>query len=202
MNSRRCEGQIGLALGPSAAGIRLTVDEFDEAQFEPGWRDELIEGVLVVSPSALPPERSSNQLLGHWLLAYREHHPQGTALDDTLPEHDIHLANSRRRADRVIWAGLGWQPRIDETPSIAVEFVSEGKRNVLRDYTKKRDEYRALGIREYWVINRFDRTMTVYKLDGTVIIARENDVYGTSLLPGFQLSLFPLLAAADRWATS
>ena len=189
----------GLPLGPGASGILLTPEEFDCAQFDPVCRYELIHGVLVVSPATLPQERGPNQLLGAWLLNYNENHPQGDSLDDTLPEHDIHVGAQRRRADRVIWAGLGRQPRVDETPTIAVEFVSEGKKNLLRDYDEKRVEYASIGIMEYWIMNRFDRTMTVCKQDTIGQVIREGDIYCTPLLPGFELSLSKLFKAADRW---
>src|SRR5205823_2951491 len=39
-----------LRLGPWSAGLLLTLDEFDAAEFEEGWRYELIHEVLVVSP--------------------------------------------------------------------------------------------------------------------------------------------------------
>lgn len=188
-----------LQLGPGAAGSPLTPDEFDTAKFERGWRYELIHGVLVVSPATSPQERDPNEELGYWLRSYRDHHVDGPVLDKTLPEHDIHIGDQRRRADRVIWAGLGRLPAIDETPTIAIEFVSEGKRNMARDYEEKRREYLACGIKEYWVINRFERTMRVYRLDGSSLSMRENDVYQTDLLPNFELNLSKLLATSDAW---
>lgn len=39
-----------MVLGPEAAGIALLPSEFDEAEFEPGWRYELIHGVLGLQP--------------------------------------------------------------------------------------------------------------------------------------------------------
>lgn len=55
-----------LQLGPHSAGASLTPDEFDAAEFEEGWRDELIHGVLVVSPPPLRKERDPNEELGRW----------------------------------------------------------------------------------------------------------------------------------------
>jgi hypothetical protein len=52
------------------------------------------------------------------------------------------------------------------------------------------------------VIDRFQRVMTVYFDDagkpGERRVA-EGDVYRTDLLPGFELPLARLLAAADKW---
>lgn len=186
-------------LTPSSAGLRMTADEFDAADFEPGWRYELIQGVVVVSPAPLPEERDPNEELGRWLRNYQEFHPLGHHLDRTLHEHDIHVGADRRRADRVIWAGLGRRPDAAETPTIAVEFVSQGKRNATRDYQEKRREYAAIGIREYWVVDRFRRSLTVFELGGGVRVFGESETYSTPLLPGFELSMASLFAAADFW---
>ena len=187
-----------LRLGPGAAGMVLSANEFDVAEVEEGYRYELIHGVLVVSPAPLPQERCPNDRLGHWLCSYQENHPQGSTLDETLPEHDIHVGGDRRQADRVVWAGLGRQPRVDETPTIAIEFVSAGKRNLIRDYDEKQREYASVGVKEYWVLNRFNRTLTVFRTDAKLVF-EESHVYTTPLLPGFELPLAKLFELANRW---
>lgn len=50
--------------GPRDAGAIMTLDEFEEADFELGHRYELIHGVLVVTPRALEEERDANEELG------------------------------------------------------------------------------------------------------------------------------------------
>src|SRR5215471_9031399 len=132
--------------GPHSAGTIMTPQEFDRADFVEGWRYELIHGVLVVSPTPLENERDPNGELEYWLRSYRDNHPQGAALDATLSEHTVKTKKNRRRADRVIWAGLGRRPRKGETPSVIAEFVSAGKRDRLRDYEEKRDEYMEIGV--------------------------------------------------------
>lgn len=189
--------------GLESAGIHLTPDEFDQADFEEGYRYELINGVLVVSPIPSESERDPNEELGHWLRLYHETHPKGSAMDKTLPEQTIRTYPNRRRADRAIWAGLGRRPRRFETPTIVAEFISAGKRNRLRDYEEKRDEYMRAGVQEYWVIDRFRRIMTVFTLvDGQVQVRviKERQKYTTPLLPGFELPLAKLLKLADDWA--
>ncbi len=189
-------------LGPDSAGARLTPREFDRAEFVEGFRYELIDGVLVVSPIPLPNERDPNDELGYWLRFYRDSHPQGSTLNGTLHEHTVKIGDNRRRADRVIWAGLSREPHEDDTPTIIVEFVSRGRRNRRRDYEEKRDEYLGLGVREYWVIDRFERTMTVFVKQGKTFrkrVIQEKETYTTKLLPGFDLPLGELLAVADKW---
>jgi Uma2 family endonuclease len=187
--------------GPGSSGILMPPSEFDQADFVEGWRYELVNGVLIVSPVPSMKENDPNQELGHWLLTYRDQHPKGSALDHTAHEWEVKTRNTRRRADRVIWAGLGRLPRRNETPTIIVEFVSSGKRNRERDYEAKRKEYRAIRVKEYWIIDRFERTLTVFSAMAgkSPKVIRENQTYKTELLPGFELPLAPLLALADRW---
>jgi len=191
-----------LVLGPDQNGTVLLPAEFDEAEFEEGWRYELIHGVLVVSAKPLEEERDSNGELEYLLRLYRDTHPKGSVLNKTLSEQIIRTKSNRRAADRVIWAGLGRVPRRNETPTVAVEFVSAGRRNRERDYEQKRKEYAEIRVQEYWIIDRFDRTMTVYLFGGArprKRVIRENETYTTKLLPGFKLPLARLFAQADDW---
>lgn len=191
-----------LRLSPEMAGTLMTPEEFDSVEdYEEGWRYELVHGVLVVNPIPLEAQVGPNEYLGYLLLFYRYQYPDVCTLDETLPERYIRIKNSRRLADRVIWAGLGRQPNPQkDVPTIAVEFVSAGKRNRRRDYEEKRREYLAVGVREYWIIDRFERTMTVYQRKRPQKrIVKETDTYRTPLLPGFELKLADVLAVADRW---
>jgi Uma2 family endonuclease len=100
------------------------------------------------------------------------------SLDYTLPEQYVFISDSRRRADRLIWTGLGRAPDSEkDRPTIAVEFVSKAKRDRQRDYIEKRAEYRAIGIPEYLVFDRFRRTLSVFLVDGTERILKEDEVY-------------------------
>jgi Uma2 family endonuclease len=193
-----------LRLGPRSAGLLLSPAEFDRATGIKGWRYELINGVLIVSPTPSRKERHPNDYLAHWLWSYREQHPHGSALDMTIPEEELETrqGQDRRRVDRAIWAGLGRDPEGGEVPTIVVEFVSSGKINQERDYIVKRAEYREIGVRQYWVIDRFRRTLTVFIFGGEKDEERlipEGKTYETPLLPGFVLDVKKLLAFADRW---
>ena len=92
--------------------------------------------------------------------------PRARRSTSTLAEETIETRKNRRRADRVIWAGLGRLPGPHEAPTIVIEFVSEGKVNQERDYVVKRAEYREIGVKEYWIIDRFAKTMTVHIFGG------------------------------------
>jgi Uma2 family endonuclease len=193
-----------IVLGPKLAGVFLTPEEFDAIEeADRDYRYELINGRLIVTPPPAEAERGPNEELGRRLLNYHESHSQGSALDDTLPEQIVITGSNRRRADRVIWTGLGRQPDPkQDLPSIVIEWVSESKRDWHRDYVEKAQEYREIGIAEYWIIDRFRRTLTVHRAAQAVpaeLVVKEGEVYRTPLLPGFELPLAELLAVADRW---
>jgi Uma2 family endonuclease len=193
-------------LGIRSSGILMTPEEFDELPDYAliRWlRYELINGVLVVTPPQVNAELDPNEELGHLVWYFKEHHPQGSIVDVNLPKQTIYFTSNRRRADRAIWTGLGRIPDVEkDVPSIIVEFVSVSKRDHIRDYETKRGEYLGIGVREYWIIDRFQRIMTVYRNlpEGVAtLIIKEADSYQTDLLPGFQLPLARLLARADDW---
>src|SRR5207248_1533985 len=144
-----------------------------------------------------------NEYLGHLLLGYWERSVPNSALDATLPGRYIRTKDSRRRADRLIWTGLGRMPDWKkDLPSIAIEFVSRARRDRLRDYEEKQREYMELGIDEYWIIDRFRRIMTVFRTrprGPQIRIVGEQEIYSTPLLPGFELPLARLLKIADRF---
>jgi Uma2 family endonuclease len=189
-----------VALGPGLAGTLMSPDEFDAVdEYDEDYRYELIHGVLVVNPVPLPQETGPNEMLGHLLLKHREEHPQGSALDYTLLEQYVRTLDSRRRADRLIWTGLGRAPKVKrDLPTIAVEFVSKAKRDRRRDYVEKRDEYLALGIAEYWVVDRFRRILTVFQAGQPELVVPDGDSYRTPRLPGFELPIARLFAVADE----
>lgn len=82
------------------------------------------------------------------------------------------------------------------------EFVSKRKGDRQRDYQEKPDGYMAIGVSEYWIIDRFRRIMTVIRNQpgGPVeIVVQENETYRAPLLPGFELPPAKLLAVGNCW---
>jgi Uma2 family endonuclease len=196
-----------LKLRHSSNGMIMTPAEFDAVtDIDDRYVYELIHGVLVVSRIPSEAEADPNGELEFLLRFYKSNHPHGSTLDKTLSERYVYTADSRRRADRVIWAGLGRvpDPKTD-VPTIVVEFVSKSKRDRQRDYEEKRREYLALGVSEYWIIDRFRRVLTVYRRPPTEPaeqVVEPAGTYRTDLLPGFELPLARLLAVADDWKGS
>lgn len=135
--------EVKPVLGPEMAGTLMTPEEFDSIdEYDENYGYELVHGVLVVTPIPLGEETDPNEELGRWLRDYQDQHPEGRSLDLTLPQQYIRTRTGRRLADRVIWTGLGRMPnRRRDLPTVAVEFVSAGRRNRQRDYVDKTQEY-------------------------------------------------------------
>jgi Putative restriction endonuclease len=80
--------------------------------------------------------------------------------------------------------------------NFAVGALPNWKKEKLRDYM-------ALKIKEYWIIDRFRRQMTVFRYRPRRPqrpVIEETELYTTPLLPGFKLRLTRLLAVADMLA--
>jgi Uma2 family endonuclease len=189
-------------LDATCNGMSMTPEEFDAVDdWDEDYEYELIRGTVIVNPIPSEGETDPNEELGLLLRSYQALHEQGKTLNKTLFQRYIFLPDgSRRKADRVVWAGLGHRPHPkQDVPTIAIEFVSRAARDRQRDYELKRDEYLQLGVKEYWVIDRFRRTMTVFRPDGSERKIAESEQVQTPLLPGFELPLARLFALSDEW---
>ncbi|MCI0357779.1 MAG: Uma2 family endonuclease [Planctomycetaceae bacterium] len=198
--------QTPLCLHAGSNGILMSVEEFEsltEEDCDPRFRYELINGVVVVNPPPGDFEIDANDELGRLLRNYQAT-PQGKVLDKTLFERDVRTKVGIRRVDRALWIGFGRSIRSKrDRATILVEFVSPGKRAALRDYQEKRDEYLEMGAKEYWVIDRFRRTMTVYfqkPANPAERVVMESETYTTPLLPGFELPLKRIVELASQYA--
>lgn len=188
-------------VGFESNGMHMTSEEFDALDdWDENYRYELVNGVLIVVPPAGAGERSPNDELGFLLRTYRDTEAGKLVIDETMFEQTIVCGGNRRRADRAVWTGLGRAPDpMRDTPTIVIEFVSRSRRDRRRDYEVKRVEYLDAGVSEYWVIDRYSRTMTVFRPDDERTVITEQDVYSTDLLPGFELPLGRLLSKADPY---
>ena len=80
----------------------------------------------------------------------------------------------------------------DGAPDLMFEIVSPGKANRTRDYVMKRALYQAIGVKEYVIVDRFDRRVTVLTLGPNGYDERvltDSDVYTSTLLPRFEVRI-------------
>ncbi len=71
-------------------------------------------------------------------------------------------------------------------PQLVVEVVSPGKTNRDRDYLRKRAQYAARGISEFWLIDPKDKIITVLELQGDdYVVFATFQANSTIVSPGF-----------------
>ncbi len=140
-----------------------------------------------------------NDFLAQQILNYHDDHPEGLRFELAhLPEHTLATGENRRRADRVIWCGLDHDPDVmQDVPQIVIEMVSADRRDRRRDYETKRSEYSQIGVREYWIIDRFQRRATIVRFgepgETQIDFDGSPDVLTTPLLPGLEIPLVQAL---------
>jgi Uma2 family endonuclease len=190
-------------IGPADHGRPMTEEEFYGGDYEEGYRYEIIDGRLCVSPYPNLPEDWVAEWLHFQLKSYAHAHPRvlkhvskggrvfvpGRRLA-TVPEPDI--AAYRRFPLRLRVRDMRWQ---DVSPVLVVEVLSAD--DPAKDLVRNVALYLEVpSIKEYWVLDArrdADRPgMTAYRRRGQAW--RATDVppggrYTTRLLPGFELVL-------------
>lgn len=132
-----------------------------------GHRYELIDGVLIVSPS---PARRHQRGVGELYFLLRSQCPTDLEVlvapfdvvlaDDTVVEPDVLVF---RRAD-------GTERGLNGPPLLAVEVLSPSTRRI--DLTLKRSRYEAAGCPSYWVLDPDVPSVTAWELrDGVYALA-------------------------------
>jgi len=177
-----------------SAARKLTYDDFLGFP-DDGQRHELIDGVHYVTPS---PRITHQRLLGRMyaaLFAYFQTHPIGEAfvapLDVVLSMHDVvepDILVVLRDQQHILT-----EANVQGAPAIVVEFASPSTRR--RDQGIKRDLYRRMNVREYWLVDDRAGTVVVHRSIGDTEL-QPGDRLTSNLLPGFSMSLNDLFAPA------
>jgi Uma2 family endonuclease len=182
-----------LQLGQKDDGRYVSSEDFAEAEFDEPWRYEREEGrLIVVAPSgeghidAVEPWRDQ-------LVVYKLTHPG--VVQKVVNEAWIRVHGG---TDRIGDIGVYLTPDApvpeipDRVPELIFEIVSPDRTSRDRDYVKKREEYHGLGVKEYVIIDWFQKTVTVLTFAPKGYqerILTVGDSYETTLLPGFSVRL-------------
>ena len=82
-------------------------------------------------------------------------------------------------------------------PELVVEVLSPGQKNERRDRESKLKLYSVQGVLEYWIVNRFDRTVAIYRRENAILelaaTLYEGDELSSPILPGFRCVVGQLL---------
>jgi Uma2 family endonuclease len=189
-------------IGPADHDREMSLEEFLAGDYEEGYRYELIDGRLYVSPKPNQPEDWVNEWLLFKLKNSARRHPKvlkhataGARVfvpgrgGVTNPEPDV--AAYRRWPNRNP-RDIRWQ---DVSPILVVEVLSADDPD--KDFVRNVALYREVpSIKEYWVLDArqdaVEPTMTVYRRRGQgwrIFEVGPGERHATPLLPGFKLRL-------------
>jgi Uma2 family endonuclease len=193
--------KTALQVGPAQAGIRLSADEFAEAEFQEPFIYERVRGRLVVMSPAGPEHRQTSKTFRFELGGYWHQHPdlvdevdvEGWVAtspdDDRIPDICVYLVSSKSNETVPF-----------RVPDLIFEFVSADRSDQERDYIDKRAEYHAIGVKEYVIVDRFKQTalvLTWASSDYTDRVLQSTDEYTTPLLPDLRIKLTQVFAADE-----
>jgi Uma2 family endonuclease len=170
------------------SGLRMTAGEYAELG-ESADRYELIDGVVVMSPSPTVLHQQIVFEVTGQLWAYRQSHVESLIVSDT----DLYLSGELvYRPDVCAYrTGIPVTPeaRLTTPPDFVVEVLSRGNRPL--DLFTKRDDYDRFGVLEYIVIDPDDGAVRHWRRGPSALT--EVAVQGTRVpilsLPGFELDI-------------
>ena len=144
----------------------MSADEF-LALGETDHRLELVDGVVVVSPSPQPLHQVIGRRFMHQFLSQEAALPGMQVFYET----DIVLAPRLVYCpDICVYAPgrlAGIPARLALAPDLIVEILSPG--NKPKDLVTKRDDYEKHGVGEYWVVEPTDTSIRVFRRAGGVL---------------------------------
>jgi Uma2 family endonuclease len=105
---------------------------------------------------------------------------------------------TRQRVERLRVSGFESQP---DGADLVMEVVSPGDDARERDYTTKRDLYARAGIAEYWIVDPFTETVSLFVLEHgayrTVGEFPRGSTVASLFLPGFLVAVDDIFAAGE-----
>lgn len=190
-------------VGPEDHGRRMSLERFAQAESAEGQVYELERGVVVVGDVPGMPHERVRQALLRALYQYDAANP---GLIDLISDGSGSVIRawelqSQRHPDITLYLSPPpfdqVQPWDEWMPDIVVEVVSASSKQ--RDYVVKAQEYLAVGVRAYWIIDPLTRTATICQRRGDVWRKTKLTTRGvirTGLLPGFSVRLSAVFGAA------
>ena len=193
-------------VGPLDNGRQISLDDFDEAEVQPGYHYELSRGIITVSDVPDVKHLAMVNEIRRQLSKYDLEHAGKIFAIASGGECKIPLEElqSERHPDLAVYVtpppgeGNVWGMWI---PEIVIEVISAQSRH--RDYEEKPEEYLQFGISEYWILDEEKRKMVVLKRsrgEWNEQSIKPPKVYKPHLLPGLEFSCKKVFEAAETRA--
>lgn len=161
-------------------------------------RYELIEGNLLMTPSPMPYHQWICKNLGYEIEKFVREKGLGKVF---FAPCDVYLDDENVLQPDILFISRGRENIIGEKniqapPDLVIEILSEA--TAYRDLVKKKRLYARFGVKEYWIVDPDEKTIEIYRLQGTEFVRvsafSENDSLESPLLPGLRIDLSQVFA--------
>lgn len=188
--------QLKEAPPPYQGKRKLTYEDYARLPNEPGFRYEVIDGVLIREPSpSFQHQRVSRRLQRILEDYFNEIDPKGEVFDApldlnlttyTVVQPDLFYLPGSRPAER--------NP-IDVVPELVVEILSPSTSR--KDRVLKLNYYQSAGIRHYWIVDPEDGFIEAYELHDEhymSLVRAHTGMFAHSSFPGLSFDLETLFS--------
>ena len=184
-------------------GLRMSANEFLEIP-DDGYNYELIDGVVIMSPSPSPQHQAITSELVVQIGMYLRTNPIGRV----FAELDVHIGQGPSGGDLVYKPELIFvrnerlpemRDKIFGAPELVVEVISRGSRRM--DSETKKSDYERFGVQEFWLIDPERKSMTFWRLsEGRFVqIDAAGVTFASEAVPGFVLDLARVRELFKPW---
>ncbi len=179
------------------AGLRMDADEYLSLQ-DDGFRYELIDGVVVMSPSPTPEHQDIRGEIEFQLRDFVDERGSGLVLSEV----DVRLSGTLVYRPDLIFIKAG-QDRpielVDFPPDMVLEVLSPS--SAAMDQRTKLADYERFGIAEYWIVDPYSASTKFLRLlRGRYIeVPPTGDHYVSEAVPDFSLDLARLRRVFKRY---
>lgn len=156
-----------------STSIRLTIHDMEALPEDDGKRYELIDGELHVTTQP----HIDHQLVADAICGVLRAWCRRTKAGVAVSAPGVIFSEDEAVAPDVVWVRrdrlghvLEEDGKLHAAPDLAVEVLSPGKTHESRDRKIKPARYAFWGVPEYWLVDRFTRTVEVYRLEGVAFV--------------------------------
>lgn len=173
------------------AGLRMTADEY-LALGETEERYELIDGVVVMSPSPVP---THGEILSELVFQLKVYATRSGSIR-VFPETDVRFGGGTvYKPDVCAYRSERLPPKVERLevpPDLVIEILSAGSKAF--DLITKRDDYERFGVGEYWAVDPTTAEVRCWQRNGPRLVEAplDGDAVQSKALAGFSLDLVPI----------
>lgn len=183
-------------MSQTAEGVRWTIYDLEVLPQNELTRYEIIDGELFVTRS---PHRRHQQVCGK-IFGQLDAWSEPSGLGETIVAPGLIFSVEDSVIPDVVWVSRGRLAQIEDraghltgAPELVIEVLSPGTQNERRDKEAKLKLYSVHGVREYWIVDRINQQIEVYRREQAqlVLVATllGDDEITSPLLPEFSCSI-------------